>query len=146
MEKHKTSASNKNGKGILKSSPSNKQKGEVITWDGSNEDGRLLKLLVDQGVVTDMKQKEVVASFPVFEVYNHRTFSSSLSSYRQSFQNAIEAREDSIRSPLKFFMYVLFFIYTNIISYFYIFTIVIYTKIHEELKGIVSTRRMMILV
>jgi hypothetical protein len=76
-------------------------KGEIIAWDSSSDEGKLLKLLVSTGQTAGKTPKQLVMAFPQqFKKYSMKTFSSAVNNMRKSHEaevNAARARGSSCK-------------------------------------------------
>ena len=58
------------------------EKGEVTSWDSMNEDGKLLKLLSEEGLLSNKTASTVKQDYPQFGKYALHTLNSALSNAR----------------------------------------------------------------
>jgi hypothetical protein len=68
------------------------EKGEITTWKGDSADGKLLKMLVENGMIDNQKPAEIRTSYPQFMKYSATTFRSALTNARKSFNNELYRR------------------------------------------------------
>jgi hypothetical protein len=68
-------------------------KNEIIQWSSASDDGRILKMLVQQGVIKeDMKPGDVRKKYTMFNEYDYKCFASALANTRKSLQSETAAR------------------------------------------------------
>ena len=83
--------------------PKMNEKGEIISWSAQSDDGRLLKLLVENGNITPtMTAGNVRDKYTMFNQYAYSTFSSALNNTRKSFGTYVEARVDQTGTHKRF--------------------------------------------
>jgi len=85
-------ASKSGGAGTPKEIRTN-QKGEITSWDSTTPDGKLLKLMVEQGILTTETGAAVKKDYPQFRKYATRTLSSALSNARNALQKQVDLRQ-----------------------------------------------------
>lgn len=68
------------------------EKGEVTTWKGDSEDGKMLKILVENNCIHDKKPADIRALYPQFMKYSASTFRSALTNARKSYNNELYRR------------------------------------------------------
>ena len=74
--------------------PIRNEKNEIISWSCTSDEGRLLKLLVENGnIKQDMTAGDIRKKYPMFAEYSYSCFSSGLANARKSFQKEIDARQ-----------------------------------------------------
>ena len=70
------------------------EKGEIIQWSATSEDGKLLKLLIKNGNVdSNMTTGQVCKKYPMFAMYAYRTFYNALENARKSYKKDFEAQQ-----------------------------------------------------
>ena len=68
-------------------------KGEIIRWSARSDDGRLLKMLIENGNISpSMTAGDVRTKYTMFAKYSSSCFASALSNSRKSFVTHIKAR------------------------------------------------------
>ena len=68
-------------------------KGEIIRWSARSDDGRLLKMLIENGNISpNMTAGEVRTKYTMFAKYSYSCFASALSNSRKSFKTHVKAR------------------------------------------------------
>ena len=59
--------------------PKKIEKGEVTQWSATSDDGKLLKMLIENGNITaEITAGQVQKKYKMFNAYAYRTFSSAL--------------------------------------------------------------------
>lgn len=72
------------------------ENGEIISWCASSEDGKLLTLLVAQGIIRDdWKPAAVKERYTNFREYASNTLSSALHSARKKVQGQVQLERGS---------------------------------------------------
>ena len=68
-------------------------KGKIIRWSARSDDGRLLKMLIENGNISpSMTAGDVRTKYTMFAKYSYSCFASALSNSRKSFATHIKAR------------------------------------------------------
>lgn len=68
------------------------EKGEITTWKGDSKDGQLLKMLVENGMLDNLKPMAIRNNYPQFMKYSAVTFRSALTNARKSYNNDLYRR------------------------------------------------------
>ena len=67
-------------------------KGEIIRWSARSNDGRLLKMLIENGNISpSMTAGDVRTKYTMFAKYSYSCFASALSNSRKSFATHVKA-------------------------------------------------------
>jgi hypothetical protein len=70
-------------------------KGEICSWTSTGDDGRLLRMLVENGnIKTGLTAGDARKKYPMFNKYSYNCFSSALTNTRKSLGTEVEAREE----------------------------------------------------
>ena len=72
--------------------PQINEKGEITSWDSTNPDGKLLKILVEEGLLDKKTASDVKKDHPQFGKYALRTLNSALTNARGAVKKEVEAR------------------------------------------------------
>ena len=75
------------GKSPAKTPSKNNEKGEITTWDTNNQDGRELKIYVENGCCDGLTAKTVREKYPQFKKYCYSTFNSAFTNARKTFNH-----------------------------------------------------------
>ena len=68
-------------------------KGKIIRWSARSDDGRLLKMLIENGNITpSMTAGDVRTKYTMFAKYSYTCFASALTNARKSFASHMKAR------------------------------------------------------
>jgi hypothetical protein len=74
--------------------PKRNEKGEIIQWSSTSQDGKLLRTLVENGNITNkMTAKQIREKYTMFNAYAYACFNSALANTRRSVATEMEARE-----------------------------------------------------
>ena len=66
--------------------------GEITKWNCGNQDGRELKIYVENGCCDGLTAKPVREKYPQFNKYAYATFSSALNNARKAFNTQVRNR------------------------------------------------------
>ena len=69
-------------------------KGEITKWNCGNQDGRELKIYVENGCTDGLTAKPLREKYPQFKKYAYNTFNSALGNARKAFNT-------QVRNPAK---------------------------------------------
>ena len=90
------------------------EKGNIVTWSGTSEDGNALKVLVESGMVDGLAAKAVRAKFPMFETYAYGTLNSALRNARRALNKTIYHRSNGCKFPVV--LCILLFLYSRLVE------------------------------
>lgn len=76
------------------------ERGEVTSWDSTNPDGKLLKILVEEGLLDKKTASDVKKDYPEFGKYALRTLNSTLTNARNSLKKEVETRMHDVSSGI----------------------------------------------
>ena len=96
------------------------EKGEITSWDTNNQDGRELKIYVENGCCDGLTAKPIREKYPQFVKYSYSTFNSALANARKAFNHQVRNRAQGL---CEYFLriYIYLFVLTHpIISFLFI--------------------------
>ena len=73
--------------------PNMNDKGEIISWSATSDDGKLLKMLVENGCIPlKMTAGQARDKYTMYNKYAYGTFSSALTNAKKAFEKEIDSR------------------------------------------------------
>ena len=74
--------------------PKLNNKGEIISWSATSEDGKLLKMLVENSCITmAMTAGQARDKYQMFNKYAYSTFSSALTNAKKALEKELDSKK-----------------------------------------------------
>jgi len=73
--------------------PKTDEKGEIISWDSTSDDGKALKALFDGGLITTQTASVVKKEYPRFRKHAVRTLNSALNNERKRLEKEVDTQQ-----------------------------------------------------
>jgi len=70
-------------------------KGEITSWDSTSKDGKLLKTMFDNGIITTETATEIKDEYDQYAKYATKTLGSAVQNLRRQMKKQTEARKSS---------------------------------------------------
>ena len=106
------------GKSPAKTPSKKNEKGEITTWDTNNQDGRELKIYIENGCCEGLTAKPVREKYPQFKKYCYSTFNSAFTNARKTFNHQVRKRAKGL---CEFFFAQIYFYRLDSSHYFILF-------------------------